>query len=104
MADIAYVRSAVESITTLFWLVTFAVLASDASGMDAYYDVNYNPYPDGLGLFKRNPFLPDNVVTAINCSKAAAGLGALEWILFVVTLVSFGMPLHPPQFFPFTAH
>jgi hypothetical protein len=40
-------------------------------------------------------YLPSGFSRAINCSKAAAGLGALEWLLFVITLAVFCELHHP---------
>jgi hypothetical protein len=92
MTDTVYMYSALESVTTLFWLITFAVLASEASGMSTTY------YPVLFGDI--TAYLPGDFVRAVNCSKASAGLGALEWLLFVLTLVCVGMLL-PPTFFSF---
>jgi hypothetical protein len=75
----------------IFWLCTWAVLASEAAAFgtfDGWYDYYYG----------------DGVQSAVDCIKASAGLGALVWILFVITLAFFGKPpsLIPPASFPHT--
>jgi hypothetical protein len=86
-----YVQLALEGLATLWWLVTWALLASEASSWNVYdWDFGFN-------------YLPKGWKTAIICTKAAAGLGALEWILFCYTLVAFGMHLGislPSRFSP----
>lgn len=60
----------------IFWLCTWAVLASEAADFgtyDGWYD-----YYWGHGM-----------QSAVDCIKASAGLGALVWLLFVVTFVFF---------------
>ena len=88
ISDISY--SAVEGLTVIFWLAGWAVLAHDASDLAKAekYLGEYSGYSN---------YLPDDVKsqisdtkTAIDCVKAAAGMGALEWLLFIVTLVFFG--------------
>jgi hypothetical protein len=66
----------------IFWLCTWAVLASEAAAFgefDGWYDYYY-----GHGT-----------QSAVDCVKASAGLGALVWVLFVATLVFFGKPTIP---------
>jgi len=74
----------VEFLTTVWWLSTFAVLASEASSLNIFeQDIDeLNAESDGEvdGLFK-------GTKTAIDSLKGAAGIGALEWVLFVVSLV-----------------
>jgi hypothetical protein len=71
-----------EIVTNIFWLSTFALLAEESAGWDV------------VGAFGLDEFLPANWNAAINATKASAGLGALNWALFIVTLVSFGIFLH----------
>jgi hypothetical protein len=87
------INSIVEILTVIFWLTTWALLASESSGF-----VTSVPY--GLSTIDVGSVLPSDLHwdTAINCTKAAAGLGALEWVLFVVTLVFFGT--FPASFSP----
>jgi hypothetical protein len=64
----------------IFWLCTWAVLASEAAAFgefDGWYDYYY-----GHGT-----------QSAVDCVKASAGLGALVWVLFVATLVFFVLSL-----------
>jgi hypothetical protein len=78
-------------VTTFWWLVTFAVLASEAS---AWGVVEGYSYVDAFGnVVNADSYLPTNWKAAINCAKASAGLGALEWVLFIITLVMFGIYL-----------
>jgi hypothetical protein len=65
-------------VTNIFWLSTFALLAEESAGWAVV---------DDFGL---DEFLPAKWNAAINATKAAAGLGALNWALFIVTLVTFG--------------
>jgi hypothetical protein len=79
------INSIIEILTVIFWLSTWALLASEASGFVT--SVTLEGYTYDVGSY-----LPShlNWSTAIACTKAAAGLGALEWVLFVVTLVFLG--------------
>ncbi|EOO03414.1 hypothetical protein UCRPA7_1075 [Phaeoacremonium minimum UCRPA7] len=81
---------AAEGLTVVLWLAGWAVLAHNASDLAKAekYLGSYSGYSD---------YLPNDVKSEINktkraidCVKAAAGLGALEWLLFIVTLVFFG--------------
>lgn len=76
--------SALEIGAVIFWLTTWALLASEASLFDSalgYY---------GYGLTK-------NGNSALGCTKGAAALGAFTWVFFVVSLVFFGMsPIRLP--------
>jgi hypothetical protein len=78
-----------EIVTNIFWLSNFALLADEAAGWDVV---------DDFGL---DVFLPPNWNSAIAATKAAAGLGALEWALFIVTLVTFSMSPSPTRSTPF---
>jgi len=71
-----------EIVTNIFWLTTFALLADEAVGWSI------------VGDFGFDPFLPRNWDGAIGATKAGAALGAFNWALFIVTLVSFGIFLH----------
>ncbi|CAK7235323.1 hypothetical protein SCUCBS95973_009231 [Sporothrix curviconia] len=65
-----------EILINIFWLCSWAVLASEASSvgdLEHYYGSYINLLPSGY----RN---------ALNCVKAAAALGAILWVLFCITL------------------
>jgi len=76
-----------EILTCLWWLVSFALLANDASSLNNLesLSISYYGVTEDVG-----DYLPSKYKTALSCEKAAAGLGALEWLLFVITLVMFG--------------
>jgi len=78
------IDSAAEILTVIFWLATWALLASEASAFITSFT------GDGITIDLES-YYPSNWKTAINCTKASAGLGALEWVLFIITLVFFGM-------------
>jgi len=86
-----WVQLGLEITTVIFWLSTFALLADEAAGWGAVQgaldDVN-NDF-DG----SENDFFP-HWNGAINATKAAAALGAINWALFVFTLVMFSISLH----------
>jgi hypothetical protein len=69
--------SGLECLTIMWWLVTIAILGSEASAWDLVTGVD--------------PYLPKNWNSAINAAKSSPGMSALEWILFVITLTAFGM-------------
>ena len=87
-------NSAVEALTVIFWLATWASLASAASQLSGAY---YSPTADAatlgidVGTYVNSAlgnygnYLSD-IRTAVNCIKASAALGALEWVLFCVSL------------------
>jgi hypothetical protein len=77
------IDSAAEILTVIFWLATWALLASEASAFITSYTL------DGITIDLES-YYPSNWKAAIDCTKASAGLGALEWVLFIVTLVFFG--------------
>jgi len=77
---------ALESLAVLFWLVSWALTASEASlftYLDGFYLDDYLGYGNGK-----------NYSSAVGTGKATAGIGALEWILFVITLIVFGLEVH----------
>jgi hypothetical protein len=87
IADTA-INSGLEIATTFWWLVTWALLASEASAWDIYGGVTYIDIYGNTQTIDTG--LPTNWKSAIDCGKASAGLGALEWVLFIITLVMFG--------------
>lgn len=86
IAKIAFDRG-LEILTCIWWLISFALLANDASNLNNIDNYSVNDYGVRVDVWD---YLPSKYKTALNCEKAAAGLGALEWLLFVITLVMFG--------------
>ncbi|KAH8895901.1 hypothetical protein GQ53DRAFT_819860 [Thozetella sp. PMI_491] len=77
---------AIEAVTCLWWLVSFALLASEASAIS---DLNsYAAY-----AFFINNGIYQATLLAIAMVKAAAGVSAAVWILSVVNLVFFALAL-----------
>ncbi|KAF8853536.1 hypothetical protein BDZ45DRAFT_677582, partial [Acephala macrosclerotiorum] len=84
-----WVHLSLEISTVIFWLVAFALLAQEASAWNAVQGAeNYI-----------NQAISDSGVQvdiwsagthAIAATKAAAALGAITWLLFVITLTVFG--------------
>lgn len=79
-----WVHLGLECTTNLFWLVTFALLAQESAA--------WNEVDNFLGGIINDIFARDK--RAIQCTKAAAGIGALNWALFILTLSVFGYFLH----------
>jgi len=75
-----WIHLGLECLTTLWWLATVGVLGSEASAWDFATDLD--------------PYLPSNWNSAINAAKSSPGMSALEWILFIITLVTFGISFH----------
>jgi hypothetical protein len=67
----------------MWWLVTIAILGSETSTWVLVTGVD--------------PYLPTNWNSAINAAKSSPGMSGLEWILFVITLITFGMFVVPPS-------
>jgi hypothetical protein len=76
-----YVQLVLECIAVPLWLWAWSWLAAIA----AVWDFGYIDCFDGIGDCSNGP---------ASATKAAAGLGAIEWILFIGTLVTFGIHLH----------
>jgi len=81
-----YVHLVLECLSVVFWLSTFAAVAVLATG----YSYGYGYY--GYG-YKRAA-IEARYVDVAGCYKGAAALGAIEWALFVGTLITFGIYLH----------
>lgn len=71
---------AVEGLTCVWWLVSFSLLASEASAL-----ADLESYTGFIFYITYN--ITGRTRVAIDCTKAAAGIGALEWILFVTSLI-----------------
>jgi len=82
----------IEIVTVIFWLSTFALLAEESA---AWNDVEgvVDAANSIDGQFGVNEVFP-NFNSAINATKAATGLAALNWLLFVATLILFGLSVH----------
>ncbi|KAI0966469.1 hypothetical protein F4678DRAFT_296206 [Xylaria arbuscula] len=64
----------------IFWLISFALLASQAAAVLSYTDY--------YGFF-------DDAYTAYgSIAAAAAGLGAVNWVVYLVALILHGIALH----------
>lgn len=83
-----YAHLALECLCVIFWLSTFAALAVVAAAWDWGYSVCY-----GYGCYKLKTRSYDYNGPA-NATKAAAALGAIEWALFIGTLIAYGIYLH----------
>jgi len=78
----------------IFWLISFALLASEVAAFSIIdYCYGYYCYKkrDFSDLSKRATTNPH---TYRNAMAAASGLGALEFILFIITLVFTALALH----------
>jgi hypothetical protein len=71
----------------IFWLSTFASIAVVASAW--YYGGYYSTTCYGGYCYKLKA--RGTYDSYANATKAAAALGAIEWALFVGTLIAFGM-------------
>jgi hypothetical protein len=70
------VHLGLECVTVVFWLSTFALLAEEAAAWDIVGDF-FEIWPKGN--------------EAIGATKGAAAMGAINWALFVFTLITFSM-------------
>ncbi|KIV88965.1 hypothetical protein PV10_08589 [Exophiala mesophila] len=92
-----------EIFGVVFWIVAFALLADWTAFYNAnnwwlnYYDDNYDyswEYPYTNDKSRHSGRLGGKYRAAIGLAGTAAGLGAVEFVLFAVTLVIFGLSLH----------
>lgn len=81
---------ALEIFMVIFWLISFAVLASHSANLIfiSSYDDYYYYYKRDLAARSVPGFTPWDT------GAAAAGVGGLQFILFIVTLVLFSVHLH----------
>jgi hypothetical protein len=81
--------SGVEGLAVIFWLTSFALLAQEDQAWNAAENFIGD---DGYSFDSK-------ASAAIDATKAATAFAALNWALFVATLITFGtseqMPLHP---------
>ncbi|KAI0007202.1 hypothetical protein F4779DRAFT_593054, partial [Xylariaceae sp. FL0662B] len=79
----------------IFWLISFAILAAQVAGGFVYYSNSsdyYDDYYDYYGYDKSA--YKKAAITYGACLAAAAGLGGVEFILYVVSLAIHGVMLH----------
>jgi hypothetical protein len=97
-----YIHLVLECLTVIFWLAAWAALAAVAAvwswgGLYGDEISCYEGYICRRGLDLRNlakRYTESQLDGMINATKAAAGLGAIEWLLFIGTLISYGIYLH----------
>ncbi|KAI0853523.1 hypothetical protein F5Y00DRAFT_224876 [Daldinia vernicosa] len=74
----------------IFWLISFAILAAQIASAFAYYYSYSDYYDDYYDL--------SDYDTAVNtyggCLAAAAGLGGVEFLLYIISLSIHGVMLH----------
>ncbi|KAH0536703.1 hypothetical protein FGG08_006444 [Glutinoglossum americanum] len=93
---------ALEILTVIMWLVSFAILASYSAGFGIFYYTDYYLYNYN---YKRS-LTYGNLETAWQTGAAASGIGGLEFVLWIITLVIFSIFLHrhraqqPPPAYP----
>jgi len=94
-----WIHLGLEFLTTVFWLTTFALLANESSiwtdEINALKAVkNYdNDIQAATGIHIPGTSF-NKAETAAKTSRAATAFAALDWILFMVTLIAFGFYLH----------
>ncbi|CAJ2500724.1 Uu.00g035770.m01.CDS01 [Anthostomella pinea] len=74
----------------IFWLISFAILAAQVAAGFFYSTSDY--YDDYYGYYKRSA--DTDTTTYAACMAAAAGLGGVEFILYVVSLVIHSIMLY----------
>ncbi|KAE8446768.1 hypothetical protein EG329_011673 [Mollisiaceae sp. DMI_Dod_QoI] len=82
-----------EITTVVFWLTAWALLAQEASAWNAFQSAEDLENQDIADSGVQIDVFPHSK-QAIGATKGAAGLGALTWLLFVITLVVFSFFLH----------
>jgi len=82
---------ALEALSWLFWLSGFASTASWASARSGWGNDSFLGYPSSYKSYWAT-------------AAAAAGMGAIMWILYTVTLVFFCLRLHSHRTDPNNAH
>jgi len=87
-----------DMLGVFFWLVSFALLASEVANLKSELDsVTRCAYEiDGVCVYKRAMLQKRDTTfnTYYHNTGAAAGLGAVEFVLFVITLIFTGLWLH----------
>jgi hypothetical protein len=105
-----------EIFGVIFWLCGFATMASWASvmvyitspmsvftrdakkksgGSGGYSDTSDSVYGDSIDTITANAQAAvERYVAGWRCAAAAGGLGAIVWVLFMITLITFSVHLH----------
>jgi hypothetical protein len=97
------IHSALEILTTTFWLTTFALLAQESQAWDAAQSILDEV--NGLGAYEGvHIAVWSKAESAIKASKAATAFAALNWVLFLVTLFVFGTYPDSSECSPFRFH
>ncbi|KAH8821484.1 hypothetical protein F5884DRAFT_89154 [Xylogone sp. PMI_703] len=81
----------------VFWIISFSLLASEVAAYSWVTNYDYTDCYYGYCFKKRSGVekrATTDVLTYRNAMAAASGLGGLEFILFVITLVVFSIRLH----------
>ncbi|KAI1138028.1 hypothetical protein F5Y05DRAFT_48025 [Hypoxylon sp. FL0543] len=74
----------------IFWLISFAILAAQIAAAFVYYESYSDYYDDYYDLSDY-----DTAITTYGaCLAAAAGLGGVEFLLYVISLSIHGVMLH----------
>ncbi|OTA68324.1 hypothetical protein K449DRAFT_429165 [Hypoxylon sp. EC38] len=74
----------------IFWLISFAILAAQVAAAFVYYK-SYSDYYEGY--YDLSDY-DTAVTTYAACLAAAAGLGGVEFLLYVISLSIHGVMLH----------
>ncbi|KAI1772129.1 hypothetical protein F4818DRAFT_427779 [Hypoxylon cercidicola] len=77
----------------IFWLISFAILAAQVASVFAYYNSLTDYYNDYFDYYDLSDY--DTGVTIYGgCLGAAAGLGGVEFLLYLISLSIHGVMLH----------
>ncbi|KAI0839321.1 hypothetical protein F5Y06DRAFT_32347 [Hypoxylon sp. FL0890] len=74
----------------IFWLISFAILAAQVATAFVYYESYSDYYDDYYDMSDYDTA----VTTYAACLAAAAGLGGVEFLLYVISLSIHGVMLH----------
>jgi len=89
-----YAQLVLECLSVIFWLSTFAALAVVAAAWGIADDITTCSVYDTYCYKFRARNIVANYGSLGGATKGAAALGAIEWALFIGTLISFGIYLH----------
>ncbi|KAI6082851.1 hypothetical protein F4821DRAFT_246132 [Hypoxylon rubiginosum] len=83
---------ALDIFLVIFWLISFAILAAQVASAFAYYDEVRDYYGEYYDDYLDEY---DTAVTVYgSCLAAAAGLGGVEFLLYIISLSIHGVMLH----------